>query len=139
MVLVCFGNLKFAPTDHPEVGELQIQHTSALICKAGLTVSSRFRTIRSSVANGTLCRALCENGFRGRRFVFEPQLRSLRTLPPARSPEPWLEAEADRGGSAHLVDTTMLFAPRSGGVKRYLLAKRAWFAAQRPGVRHSLV
>ena len=26
------------------------------------------------------------------------------------------------------IDTTMLFAPRSGGVKRYLLAKRAWLA-----------
>jgi alpha-1,6-mannosyltransferase len=38
-----------------------------------------------------------------------------------------------------LVDTTMLYAPRSGGVKRYLSAKRAWFAAERPGVRHSLV
>ncbi len=40
---------------------------------------------------------------------------------------------------AHLVDTTMLFAPRSGGVKRYLLAKRAWLARHRDGVRHSLV
>jgi alpha-1,6-mannosyltransferase len=38
-----------------------------------------------------------------------------------------------------LVDTTMLYAPRSGGVKRYLTAKRAWFAAERPGVRHTLV
>ena len=42
-------------------------------------------------------------------------------------------------GSVHLVDTTMLFAPKSGGVKRYLLAKRAWFAENRPGVRHTLV
>ena len=33
----------------------------------------------------------------------------------------------------------MLFAPRSGGVKRYLMAKRAWLAAERPGVRHTLV
>lgn len=40
---------------------------------------------------------------------------------------------------ARLVDTTMLYAPRSGGVKRYLLAKRAWLAAYRPRVRHSLV
>jgi alpha-1,6-mannosyltransferase len=38
-----------------------------------------------------------------------------------------------------LVDTTMLYAPRSGGVKRYLCAKRAWLAAERPYVRHSLV
>jgi alpha-1,6-mannosyltransferase len=33
----------------------------------------------------------------------------------------------------------MLFAPRSGGVKRYLLAKRAWLAANRPDLRHTLV
>ncbi len=38
-----------------------------------------------------------------------------------------------------LVDTTMLYAPRSGGVKRYLSAKRAWLAEARPGVSHSLV
>jgi len=38
-----------------------------------------------------------------------------------------------------LVDTTMLYAPRSGGVKRYLCAKRAWFAAERPDIRHSLI
>ena len=41
--------------------------------------------------------------------------------------------------TARLVDTTMLYAPCSGGVKRYLSAKRAWFAARRPHVRHSLV
>lgn len=38
-----------------------------------------------------------------------------------------------------LVDTTMLYAPRSGGVKRYLLAKQAWLKANRPGVEHTLV
>jgi alpha-1,6-mannosyltransferase len=38
-----------------------------------------------------------------------------------------------------LVDTTMLYAPRSGGVKRYLLSKKAWLEAERPGVAHSLV
>ena len=52
---------------------------------------------------------------------------SLR--PPARGPSQ----------GRHLLDTTMLFAPKSGGVKRYLLAKRAWLAAQRPDLRHSLV
>lgn len=40
---------------------------------------------------------------------------------------------------AHLVDTTMFYAPRSGGVKRYLLAKRAWLARARPELRHSVV
>ncbi len=33
----------------------------------------------------------------------------------------------------------MLFAPRSGGVKRYLTAKRIWLSRRRPGVRHTLV
>ncbi len=61
-----------------------------------------------------------------------------------------LQAPARRGGSTartladpdrrrHLVDTTMLFAPRSGGVKRYLLAKRAWLELHRPDLRHTLV
>ena len=39
----------------------------------------------------------------------------------------------------HLVDTTMMYAPRSGGVKRYLHAKRAWIEKRRPDVRHTLV
>jgi alpha-1,6-mannosyltransferase len=39
----------------------------------------------------------------------------------------------------HLVDATMLYAPRSGGVKRYLAAKRAWLKHARPGVRETLV
>jgi len=38
-----------------------------------------------------------------------------------------------------LVDTTMLYAPRSGGVKRYLLSKKAWIEQNRPGVSHSLI
>src|SRR3989344_3583986 len=38
-----------------------------------------------------------------------------------------------------LVDTTMLYAPRSGGVKRYLLSKKAWIEENRPGVTHSLI
>ena len=71
--------------------------------------------------------------------MFEPQVRPLRIMPAARAPQPWIDPDVVAKGLAHLVDTTMLFAPRSGGVKRYLLAKRAWFAEQRPGVRHSLV
>ena len=42
-------------------------------------------------------------------------------------------------GRPHLMDTTMLYAPRSGGVKRYLTAKRAWLARTRPQVRHTLL
>lgn len=41
--------------------------------------------------------------------------------------------------AAHLVDTTMLFAPKSGGVKRYLLAKRDWMQGHRGEFRHTLV
>ena len=38
----------------------------------------------------------------------------------------------------HIADVTLFFAPHSGGVKRYLLAKHAHYA-QRAGVRHSLL
>lgn len=38
----------------------------------------------------------------------------------------------------HIVDTTLFYAPASGGVKRYLMAKRRFLAAQK-GVRHTLV
>ena len=48
-------------------------------------------------------------------------------------------AQALPAGRPHLVDTTMFYAPRSGGVKRYLLAKRAWTARARPDLRHSVV
>jgi len=58
----------------------------------------------------------------------------------------WASARADffakpfvDSAAPRLVDTTMLYAPRSGGVKRYLTAKRAWFAQARPHVRHTLV
>jgi alpha-1,6-mannosyltransferase len=33
----------------------------------------------------------------------------------------------------------MMYAPRSGGVKRYLMAKRSWLEARRPDIRHTLV
>lgn len=38
----------------------------------------------------------------------------------------------------HLVDTTMFYAPQSGGVKRYLLAKRNWLAAH-SNLKHTLL
>jgi alpha-1,6-mannosyltransferase len=38
----------------------------------------------------------------------------------------------------HIVDLTLFFAPHSGGVKRYLLAKRAFLATQ-PHIRHTLL
>lgn len=39
----------------------------------------------------------------------------------------------------HLVDTTMFFAPQSGGVKRYLLAKQHWLRSRQPSVQHTLL
>ncbi len=46
-----------------------------------------------------------------------------------------------RGGdrALHLVDVTMMYAPRSGGVKRYLLAKRGWLSAHRQNMAHTIV
>jgi alpha-1,6-mannosyltransferase len=38
----------------------------------------------------------------------------------------------------HLVDTTMFFATRAGGVQRYLSAKRAWLG-RHTGVRHTIL
>src|SRR5580704_5149115 len=62
-----------------------------------------------------------------------------------RSVVDWASSRAPFLGRGHsdagprLVDTTMLYAPKSGGVKRYLTAKRTWFARMRPHVRHTLV
>ncbi|HWU14553.1 MAG TPA: glycosyltransferase family 1 protein, partial [Caulobacter sp.] len=53
--------------------------------------------------------------------------------------EPLFKAVRPGGKPVRLVDTTMLYAPRSGGVRRYLNSKRTWIAANRPQVRHTLV
>jgi len=51
-----------------------------------------------------------------------------------------LTADAGRApGGFHLIDTTMMYAPRSGGVKRYLTAKRTWLEDNRPDIRQTLV
>lgn len=63
--------------------------------------------------------------FRGLDDEVADTLRSLRSS--SEDPRP------------RMVDTTMLYAPRSGGVKRYLLSKKAWLEANRPGIAHSLV
>jgi len=39
----------------------------------------------------------------------------------------------------HLVDTTLFYSPTSGGVRRYLNAKHAWYAAHGGDLRHSLL
>ncbi len=72
--------------------------------------------------------------------MFDLQLRPERSFRADGCSRAWIDPLADEGpGGPHLVDTTMLFAPRSGGVKRYLTAKGAWLRAHRPGVRHTLV
>jgi alpha-1,6-mannosyltransferase len=48
-------------------------------------------------------------------------------------------AAASPGQGFHLIDTTMMYAPRSGGVKRYLTAKSHWLDTRRPDIRHTLV
>ncbi|WP_337188840.1 glycosyltransferase [Phenylobacterium sp.] len=65
-----------------------------------------------------------------------PRYASLIRLDPAPGRE--IVAPPAPGGY-HLIDTTMMYAPKSGGVKRYLMAKRAWLARRRPDVRHTLV
>lgn len=48
-------------------------------------------------------------------------------------------AQSSPAPGYRLLDTTMMYAPRSGGVKRYLMAKRGWLAARRPEIAHTLV
>lgn len=43
------------------------------------------------------------------------------------------------GASGHLVDTTMFFGARSGGIKRYLLAKSDWIRRHRLDLRHTII
>jgi len=48
----------------------------------------------------------------------------------------------DRNGDdtrPRLVDTTMQYAPVSGGVKRYLRSKSDWLEQNRPGIRHAML
>src|SRR6476469_11168890 len=42
------------------------------------------------------------------------------------------------GRRMHLLDVTMLYAPQSGGVVRYLRAKRTWLR-RHTSIRHSLL
>jgi alpha-1,6-mannosyltransferase len=39
----------------------------------------------------------------------------------------------------HLLDTTMFFAPKGGGVGRYLRAKHDWLRRNRPNISHTLL
>ena len=59
----------------------------------------------------------------------------------ARAPSEILRVAAAppvRSGGPHLLDTTMLYAPHSGGVTRYLREKRAWLA-RHSAMRHTLI
>ncbi len=74
--------------------------------------------------------------------MFDLQIGPVRSAADAVSNDPaaWNDPlPHPRSDQPHLLDTTMLFAPRSGGVKRYLTAKADWFHRRRPGVRHTLL
>jgi alpha-1,6-mannosyltransferase len=78
-------------------------------------------------------------GFEDRRAKRLLEVATPKSEPLLR-PEPGAAlTAAPPDSSFHLIDTTMMYAPRSGGVKRYLTAKRAWLGARRPDVRHTLV
>jgi alpha-1,6-mannosyltransferase len=49
-----------------------------------------------------------------------------------------MTASLQAEGTMHLVDTTLFYSPTSGGVRRYLNAKHAWYA-QRGNPQHSLL
>jgi Glycosyltransferase len=66
-------------------------------------------------------------------------LRLAEKVRPAVEAAPPRPPAADGEAGFHLLDTTMMYAPKSGGVKRYLMAKRAWLERRRPDIRHSLV
>jgi alpha-1,6-mannosyltransferase len=67
--------------------------------------------------------------------VIAPASENLIRLDPADT----ALAHGPPGQSFHLLDTTMMYAPKSGGVKRYLTAKMSWLASRRPDIRHTLV
>ncbi len=71
-------------------------------------------------------------------MLFDP-LRSLELTPELGRPLGGARIRRNDGDTARLIDTTMYYAPRSGGVKRYLLAKQGWMASNRPRVEHTLV
>ena len=74
------------------------------------------------------------------QWRYDDERTSDRRLADSAAHLAWRDPSIGTGAKrSHLVDTTMLFAPRSGGVKRYLLAKRAWFAENRPQIEHTLV
>ncbi|CAN7444016.1 glycosyltransferase [Phenylobacterium sp. LjRoot219] len=67
--------------------------------------------------------------------VTAPRSENLIRLTPSES----ALAHGPAGAGYRLLDTTMMYAPRSGGVKRYLMAKRNWLATHRPDISHALV
>ena len=62
-----------------------------------------------------------------------PQADALRRVPP-QGIVPLRTGPAER----HLVDVTLFFAPTSGGVRRYLLAKHGWLT-QHARMRHTVL
>lgn len=67
--------------------------------------------------------------------VTDARIENLIRLDPAEAPH----FGAPGRVGFHLIDATMMYAPRSGGVKRYLLQKREWLARRRPDITHTMV
>lgn len=67
--------------------------------------------------------------------VTDSQIENLIRLDPSEAPH----FGAPGRVGFHLLDTTMMYAPQSGGVKRYLTHKREWLAKHRPDIAHTLV
>src|SRR6476469_9098832 len=63
-----------------------------------------------------------------------------RVVSEACARDPWRLSFETAGAARrmHLLDVTMLYAPTSGGVVRYLRAKRAWLR-RHTSIRHSLL
>src|SRR6478672_643600 len=109
--------------------------------KSHMSKVRKARRIQKRIARGTasICEAERELVSLAGLEVQEGELRLIPGWDEEVSQTLAATKAAGEDGRPRLVDTTMLYAPRSGGVKRYLLSKKAWLEANRPGVAHSLV
>nr|WP_236611841.1 glycosyltransferase [Phenylobacterium zucineum] len=101
-----------------------------------LKMGGRERSAALFLAASNSIQAKSSRDGRAARVSEATELRLAEKIRPAVAAQ---APRADGSGGFHLVDTTMMYAPKSGGVKRYLLAKRAWLERRRPDVRHTLV
>jgi len=96
-----------------------------------LVTVERDRTAGPLVARSA---GLMDKTFRRKFDVIRPVSENLVRLDPAEA-----APQGGEGDGFHMLDTTMMYAPRSGGVKRYLNAKSHWLSTRRPDISHTLV